>query len=897
MQQTEFHDAFTLLTGNPPFPWQCALFEEFSKGSFPSSCNLPTGLGKTSIIHIWLLALAHAPTRLPRRLVYVVNRRTVVDQSTEEARKLRDRIPAVPGLRERLQKLCAVSDQGGMPLAISTLRGQFADNREWSSDPSRPAVIAGTVDMIGSRLLFSGYGCGYKSRPLHAGFLGQDALLVHDEAHLEPAFQELLTSLEREQEAETTGKLSWPKLRVMELTATSRSGGKPFTLSDRDRAVPEVQKRIKATKTIHLHDNKDKNKLGDEIAELAFQLHGTSNQAVLVFARKVEDVEKIVEKLRQKKQKVQQLTGTMRGRERNRMADPRRSDGCPIFARFLRPPRDDAPESERWQVVPLPGTVYLVCTSAGEVGVNISGDHLVCDLSTFDSMAQRFGRVNRFGDKNDTRIDIVHPHVFEEKDDPEYRLRKTLELLRLANGDGSPASLGELHQRAIQEDTSGAALAPDRAKVLRDYILATFAKQPTILPVTDILFDAWTLTTLRGKLPGRPPVGPYLHGVGEWEPPQTHVAWREEVGELPQRFETFRDRKEFEQYASELLDDYPLKAHELLVMPTARLIKELAKLAAAPETPVWIVDENDTVSVTTLDEVLKSDKDRLERQTLLLPPAAGGMVLDKGEATGLFKGAAKFEEDHRSAYDVADEWSDKDGPLRQRKWDDDTRPPGMKLERIIPIRNADDDDAEPTKVWYWFVRINASADANARSKGKYDLEPHLDDAKAAAESFVAKLDLDAGIRQAVIVAAAYHDLGKDRKLWQQGIGNSAYPQECWAKSGKRAAAVERSTYRHEFGSLLDVVENAEFKALTPEQQDLVLHLIAAHHGRGRPHFPADEAFDHEPRGRDVVGAADAVPERFARLQRKYGRWGLAYLESLVRAADILASQKAEGGGS
>ena len=29
---------------------------------------------------------------------------------------------------------------------------------------------------------------------------------------------------------------------------------------------------------------------------------------------------------------------------------------------------------------------------------------------------------------------------------------------------------------------------------------------PGILPVSDILFDFWALSTLRGKVPGRPPV-------------------------------------------------------------------------------------------------------------------------------------------------------------------------------------------------------------------------------------------------------------------------------------------------------------------------------------------------------------------------------------------------------
>lgn len=80
-------------------------------------------------------------------------------------------------------------------------------------------------------------------------------------------------------------------------------------------------------------------------------------------------------------------------------------------------------------------------------------------------------------------------------------------------------------------------------------------------------------------------------------------------------------------------------------------------------------------------------------------------------------------------------------------------------------------------------------------------------------------------------------------------------------------------------------------------QELCLHLIAAHHGRGRPHFPTDEAFDRERPHKDVLEVASSTPGRFARLQRKYGRWGLAYLESLVRAADVLASQKAEGGAS
>src|SRR4051812_13149037 len=83
-----FGDAFTTLTGNAPFPWQRKLHDEwFAAGKFPESCNLPTGLGKTSVVAIWLIALASSRSGIPRRLVYVVNRRTVVDQTTNETEK------------------------------------------------------------------------------------------------------------------------------------------------------------------------------------------------------------------------------------------------------------------------------------------------------------------------------------------------------------------------------------------------------------------------------------------------------------------------------------------------------------------------------------------------------------------------------------------------------------------------------------------------------------------------------------------------------------------------------------------------------------------------------------------------------------------------------------------
>ena len=141
---------------------------------------------------------------------------------------------------------------------------------------------------------------------------------------------------------------------------------------------------------------------------------------------------------------------------------------------------------------------------------------------------------------------------------------------------------------------------------------------------------------------------------------------------------------------------------------------------------------------------------------------------------------------------------------------------------------------------------------------------------------------------ALTIAAEFHNHGKRRKQFQTVLGNFDYPNAPpLAKSGKKDLRVAE-TYRHEFGSLMDIPHEERFTQLSDELQDPVLHFIAIHHGRGRPHFSTDEAFDPERPQREADDMAMSVPRRFARLQRKYGRWGLACLESLLRAADWAA---------
>src|SRR5262245_41124299 len=104
-----FEKCFRQLTGNVPFDWQERLFQKFLNGDFPDACDIPTGLGKTSVMTVWLIALAYLirvrERKIPLRLVYVVDRRVIVDQATAEAENL-------------LRKLSEALSDGSNPLHL-----------------------------------------------------------------------------------------------------------------------------------------------------------------------------------------------------------------------------------------------------------------------------------------------------------------------------------------------------------------------------------------------------------------------------------------------------------------------------------------------------------------------------------------------------------------------------------------------------------------------------------------------------------------------------------------------------------------------------------------------------------------------------------------------------------
>lgn len=859
-----FDVLFRLLKQHDAFPWQRTLYQSFASGDFPSVCDIPTGLGKTSLIYLWLLAHHVNPSKVPRRLVYVVNRRTVVDQASNEATQLRSKLED--------------SILGDLRISVSTLRGELSDAGEWRQDPSRPAIVIGTIDLIGSALLFSSYRAGRKHRPFHAGLLGQDTLLIHDEAHLSHPFQQLLSSIETEQRLEraTLGK----PLRVIALTATPHSrpdAPKPFGLSDADRGNADVRKRLDAKKGIAFHQvGSEKATVAEKVAELALRYKDVEGLAILVFVSTLKDIDSVVAQFRRAKLSdnvLKVLTGTIRGYERDQLVN------TAVFKRFL-----------SGEKVPDNKTVFIVANSAGEVGIDISADHLVCDLSSFESMAQRLGRVNRRGD-GDATVDVVHPQFGVAPEKPlDIARKRTLELLK-----------GRLPQRVDgRHDGSPEAL---RGLPLSER-QAAFSPQPPTLPASDILFDSWALTTA-DELPGRPPVDAWLHGNEEDEG-DTHFAWRAEVELLRLSVMGEDWLRERTKQVRDLMEEYPLKSAELLRVKTSDVKEHLKKFAKrSPEALAWVLGRRAEPRLTTLNDLAEGDYPDFVGRTIVLDPRSGGLT-----AEGRLDGGAMFSSD--ILYDVADLTRTDKKPTRRRfemafedgepkyLWngveqvsgapDVNGRLPGMTLVADIRLEESEDGTSRSLLAYAGPGQVVGDEAQSRNSIKSVLLADHNAQVERLAGEWAEQLGLPPDVQTAVRIAARCHDLGKDRGVWQRSVGNRDHDKPL-AKSGHSRSLQGLEGYRHEFGSAIDVHADPVFASQTDDVKTLALHLIAAHHGYGRPHFPPERAFDPQTPHPIWCSFPGSVSHRFGKLQATYGRWGLAYLESLIRAADIEASQR------
>ncbi len=823
-----FTEVFVSLTGRAPYPWQLQLFLDIVAGRWPQVLNLPTGSGKTAVLQIWLTALAWSlqndTSGVPRRLAWVVNRRVVVDQVTAEVEALvgekaaLDRCPAI-------RDLLAGASLRGIPLAVSTLRGQRADNGDWAVDPSTPAVVIGTVDMIGSRLLFRGYRSGRYHRPMHAGLLGADTLLVNDEAHLSPAFARLLEGIYGMNPA---SRLPGKHFRVLLLSATpSSSALKVFEHSPlEDASQSDAFRQVfEAPKTLTLHEVESRS-----VESTMWQL-ALENPAArtIVFIEQPEKAAALVARLAKDGHEVTLLTGTMRGFERDELA---KSDA--VFRKFL--------ERE-----PSGKPAWLVSTSAGEVGVNLSCERMVTGLVEADHLLQRFGRLNRFG-YGEGEAHLVYSPPKKEK------LLRTLSYLGDLRADISCHNLWE-HR------------PPEEA----------LSETPALARMESRLIEAWAQTTYKDR--AVPKVAPWLHGKQEGDPPEAQLAWRADVSDL---IAWGIDDEQIEQ----ILDRYPVRPQERLQEPAQRILEKFRQLATSfgeQSDCIWLIQVDSDgsakkVSLANLVSIAKSDE--IADMLLLLPEKLGNIS----------KGMFRAEEASDTAFDVADQGLNRRRyRIKDQVWmrigaqegamtreANRTSLASFAAERGLRapfvIRHPEE---EGTSIVYF-------AEAAQIRRGLQDVS--LQEHQTAVGDKAGKLALSLGLTELAgtfAKAGEVHDAGKHHPIWQRAMGGTMDAPIAKSKAPVNLKLI--GGYRHELGSLLKTGVG---------QDDLLLHLVASHHAGARPFFE-ERQYDRDALSKSAEAALESA-RRYARLQSRFGPWGLAYLEAVFKCADGMASAE-EGG--
>ena len=265
--------------------------------------------------------------------------------------------------------------------------------------------------------------------------------------------------------------------------------------------------------------------------------------AIAVYVERVADARRIAARLARAHgaERVAVLTGTLRGHERSALV------GGAVWRRFL-------PKRKRTRGLPA---VYLVMTSAGEVGVDLDADHAVMDLVPLDSMIQRLGRVNRAGMGSAT-VTVVY--TARDSQSPERpgtvagRLhaarRATLEVLRSVP-DLSPGTLRGVDQATLSR---------------------CFVSRVTIPRLDAAVVEAYALTSSDLV---RPPVEVYLRGVSEEpEAPETWLAWRRDVADLV---------RAGPEAAEAALSFFPPRAAELARVPVTVLAKQIVEEAIRRE--------------------------------------------------------------------------------------------------------------------------------------------------------------------------------------------------------------------------------------------------------------------------------------------------------------------------
>jgi CRISPR-associated endonuclease/helicase Cas3 len=956
----EFASFFHAVHSQTPFPWQERLSRQVSEKGWPGVLDLPTGTGKTAVLDVAVFNLALAaggtPRASPLRIVYVVDRRTIVDQAHERATKIQRALktPEHDVLRRVRERLTTYSSEG-VPLRTALLRGGIARDDLWARTPDQPLIVLSTVDQAGSRLLFRGYGVSDEMKSVHAGLLGCDVLYLLDEVHLSYPFRETLTAIQGRYRNWAEHPLCTPFV-VAEMSATPGDAtADAFQLADEDRTHDVLSARLRSSKPASLVAA-NRRGFAKEIEKHVLSMLERPGATIAVVVNRVKSARELHERLAAASQDravdVELLTGRMRPFDRDA-----------IEARLLRRIRAGRTRS------PDDRAVVVVATQSIEAGADFDFDGLITECASLDALRQRFGRLDRFGQLAGSARAVIVARTDSLKDDPVY-----------GNAIGATWDwlLSMSEAQSIDFGIEKLTVPPDAE---RRGLLAPKAYAPVLLPSH---LDAWVQTA---PIPNPDPdVALWLHGPDRG-PADVQIVWR---GDLTRDLLDLaggddREAAEAQDLALSMVDALPPVSAEAMTVP---FLAAKRWLDGQPEPESFDVEgakEEEEVGYEPQPEhpprsavrwqgensAIITAKDLGPGQTVVVPSSYGGIahgnwspstltpVPDVAELATLRQGRRPVIRLHNSIVaglfgpgtappiplasesepeddgELVDEWlrarhaSLSAGPLRDLLSGFAGGRRSLQVERLKKSPSVDSDQyfvvagkrrpRQPDDEGGGDERSTTEGSTSSFTGTEVSLADHLAGVAKTATIFAERVGLSADIVADLRLAALWHDAGKADPRFQRWLhGGSEFraivQPAPLAKSATRLsdraalrAARQRAGYpvraRHELMSLVLMTSAREAIATSAGDWALVQHLVAAHHGHCRPLAPwaADPApvsvrFSHD--GLDYHASSahqlarldSGIAEAFWELVRRYGWWGLAWLETLLRLSDHRQSE-------
>lgn len=883
--------------GRKPFAWQERAAAELRAHGWWPSLTAPTGAGKTRLIDAWLWAVAYAgPERLGRRLFWVVDRRAVVDQVHQHAQDIagalaaKDAAPPLVAIREAL--LSHGRANSAAPLHTVLWRGGLDDaTREDTAtllNPSQVAVVCTTVDQLGSRLLFRGYGVGSGSRAAHAGLVGMDSAIVVDEAHLSGP---LIDSLARVQAAQALAiETPRPTTRAIAITATPTADS-AFSLTPAELEEPLIARRIRAQKWVTLHDGPAK---PADIARMARRL-AVDRQQVGIVLNTVGEARAVFDAIEDPVDSVL-LIGPVRPLDRSHAIN-------------------SIPIGRAYSTARADGPTFIVATQTIEVGVDLDFDALITACAPVPALVQRLGRLDRVGELAKSDVVVLEP----PRECPVYGDDTADAWHWLLEAQAAGAGRFELGSAAVARLRTDLPWPSPRPP----------ARAPVLLP-HHIAALTWTALGPSES----PDIGLFLHGPRDIENDVT-VIWRADI-----------DVDLSDEEVSRRVEMRPPYSGEGLSLSRSALSRWLASDDEMPVADVP-VPVHDAVRRSAHSRSRKAwiftRGRRTERTakaatpwrippgaTVVIPARLGGCD-EFGWAPSSTRPVTDLASLRRSR-PLAVVRSDEDGAVARALGDheaglttnDDLRTAALGAIRMqLPQEARYADRRAECEAAFASGTIEVLPDATglrlvgaantraaARRTSVVSLDDHLAGVAERARTLAEGLGLPAALVADIHLAARHHDEGKRDVRFQAWLSGGRPTTETLAKSAYQPLPARRERLRalaqwpkgkrHELAS-------AELLRIAKPERLLPAWLALTHHGRHRPHVhrvpdtaEAGSSLSATIEGRPVTVNCDACPDAawvfatFDELTSRFGPWGLALLEAVMVAADRTVSAAGRG---